>query len=329
MFISSAFLILQGGFEIIAVAVYLAFMLHTEQACPQNAQHFDIVLLVDASSSMAAFGSATFDGVREFLYEQKRTRGATDFLEVRKFSRDATKLLSGTIDSISSEDIERCIGEIIPSGPTRLIETALEAVIDQHSRRGEAAEGDYRGCLCAILTDGKDTCGGIPHFAKLQSRVALYTAGGGQFLWLQANLDAIEESQQVGGQLHQALQIGRTPLEMLGALRSLTSATTRYCSTGLRTTSTMSEWGDIQSVDDDAMPTSHLQFTPLERMASCRASTSSGVDCNYSIGEEYSPSFGNLPASVHLRRCKTTSGSTTTDSTPSETTSFSTGSRRW
>ena len=110
----------------------------------------------------------------------------------------------------------------MPSGATRLIETVLEAVLDQHGRGNPSMPDDYTGRVCAVLTDGKDTCGGTSKLNMLQCRVASYIAGGGQFLWLQSNLDAVAESQQIGGHMHQALQIGRTSQEMLGALRSLT-----------------------------------------------------------------------------------------------------------
>ena len=71
-----------------------------EAICILRSHSILILSYKQSSASMAEYGSATADGVREFLYGRSEPERLLSTIEVRSFSRQATTLLSGMMDTI-------------------------------------------------------------------------------------------------------------------------------------------------------------------------------------------------------------------------------------
>jgi hypothetical protein len=255
----------------------------------------DVVLLVDVSTSMESFVPALVDGVSRYL-EGIRSLDAPDnpiqrdaHVEVRLFASSASVVLSKPAGLVTDADVTECVRLIRADGQTRLYDTITEAVRSQRERfETKQAEcvgiqgADWSGMVLSVLTDGRDTCSTISDAEEVKKLVGSYREKMGQFVWLQANLDALVESAAFGGGSGQSLQVGTNPGDIGRALTSLTRATTRYCESreqaragaSSASLSSLPCDGPLEVVTPRFADTRQLTFTALERAASCGAEPS-------------------------------------------------------
>jgi uncharacterized protein YegL len=155
-----------------------------------------ITFLLDSSLSMTKIASEIIDNFNKFLKDQKEAPGIATFT-FAKFANEIVYLNKFTpIIDVRYLDIEL----FNPRGMTALND-AICKLIDETGKELALLHEDNKpsGVLFVILTDGQENCSWHYKLADVKARVqqqeSLYNW---KFIYLGANVDAQQESMQLG-----------------------------------------------------------------------------------------------------------------------------------
>ena len=186
----------------------------------------DIILILDRSASMASIAEGAREGFNGFLAEQKALPGRCQLTLVQF----ATKRDPDVYKDI--QEVEALTEETYnPTGmSTALYDSVCTTINDVGARLRAMAEDDRPAkILVVILTDGLNN--DSREFTLEQMREMVehqeehYQWG---FLFLGANMDAIEEAGKLGIQAHSALPYAPTSKGIMCAMGSVSRSATQY-----------------------------------------------------------------------------------------------------
>ena len=236
------------------------------------AAYINAVFVGDRSGSMASMGSAPQDGAAEFLAQHKELADKNPDSEIAvtlvTFDDRAEVAYRGQAKDITPEVIQKVKQRMIPRNTTRLIDTAIEQLIQQRNMIA-AAEKRYHDASKStnkmsrearrlkplmsssftLLTDGEDNMSHRCTYHLNEAIRAQQEDLGTVCLFAAANQDAVRMGAMYGFQGDRALQIGTDVEEARAAFRSCTAAAVR---------SATQQSGDFRTAEREASCTADI-----------------------------------------------------------------------
>lgn len=204
-----------------------------------TAIYADIVFCGDRSGSMKTMGDSVFKGLIEFINDQKKMlsdQGIEGCLTVCSFDHEMKEL---HFKDIQEEDITHHIDEykmdFEPRGTTRLIDTAISQLYNQHKRIEEYKNNLPKEVqkldpeiysIFALLTDGIDNESDLT-VKDLNLAVRKANTQGTTCIFMGANQDAIQNGSLYGFNPGLSLNMGSTPDCAINAIRSCSQVANR------------------------------------------------------------------------------------------------------
>ena len=213
----------------------------------------DISLCVDRSGSMQSMYKQTIRGVKKFIEEQQKTAqetGIKTYITIKSFD-DVTETIPG-FDANNILDVpELDYDYLYPKGSTKLIDTAVEALLEQNRRykdwKSQQSNENYSmKRIFALLTDGQDNSSILYNQAQMNHYMTQFRNDGVICMFLGANQDAIQQGNVYGFTRGHSMTYAQTADCAENTFRSLSAQVSSACR------------GEQQT-----------EFTQLQRSASC------------------------------------------------------------
>lgn len=156
----------------------------------------EIIFIADKSGSMQPLIDDTIGGFNGFIDSQRELDGKA-YLTTVLFSTDFSKL-HDHIDIREVPAMDR--KQYVPGGMTAMLD-AVGFTIDEVQKRIDNTSVEERpeNILCVITTDGMENASHAYSKTKIQQMIEHQTKGHGwQFIFLGANMDAVQEAADIG-----------------------------------------------------------------------------------------------------------------------------------
>ena len=215
----------------------------------------DICLCIDCSGSMIKMYKETISGVNDFINQQKKTANETKietYLTIITFD-DYAHVIKG-FDNENIKNIDTFDSKhLYPRGGTRLIDTTVEALLEQNRRyelwKSKQCDKSFKmNRVFAILTDGKDNNSRLYNQTDLNQYINKFRESEVTCIFLGANQDAIEQGNCYGFSRGHSMTYSQTNECAENTFRSLSDCVSSVCK------------GETET-----------EFTELQRSASCNA----------------------------------------------------------
>ena len=208
-----------------------------------TAIYADIVFCGDRSGSMQTMEDSVFKGLIEFIKDQKSIlseQGIEGCLTVCAFDHEMKEI---HFQNIQKEDITECKTDeykkdFKPRGTTRLVDTAIEQLFNQHKRIEKYKKNLPKEVqkldpevysIFALLTDGVDN-ESDSSVKDLNLAVRKANKEGTTCIFMGANQDAIQNGELYGFNPGLSLNIGNTPTSAINAMKSCSQVANRSLS---------------------------------------------------------------------------------------------------
>ena len=151
--------------------------------------HLTIVL--DRSGSMDSVRDDAIGGFNAFLEQQRKLPGAAS-LTLVQFDHEYEVVHAGRdVDDVPPLTRDT----FLPRGNTALYDAVGRAIAETDERVGGEKEPHV---VVGILTDGHENASKELDYKKLQKLIKKKTAAGWEFLFLAANMDAVQAAEHIG-----------------------------------------------------------------------------------------------------------------------------------
>ena len=213
----------------------------------------DICLCVDCSGSMTRMFKETVKGVKGFIKEQQDTAKETEidtYLTIKTFA-DNANVIPG-FDNENIKNVDSFESKYLnPRGGTRLIDTAVEALLEQNRRYDlwnskECNKNFKMNRIFALLTDGQDNNSRLYSQSDMNHYINKFRTSGVTCIFLGANQDAIEQGNNYGFSRGHSMTYSQTNECAENTFRCLSECVSSACK------------GET-----------HTEFNELQRSASC------------------------------------------------------------
>jgi uncharacterized protein YegL len=156
----------------------------------------EIIFIIDKSGSMQNLVDDTIGGFNGFVENQKSLDGEA-YLTTVLFSTDRVKL-HDHIDIREVPAMDR--KQYVASGMTAMLDAIGETIKEVQGRIDDTpVEERPENILCVITTDGQENSSHTYNKSTIQRMIEHQTKGHGwQFIFLGANMDAVEEASRIG-----------------------------------------------------------------------------------------------------------------------------------
>lgn len=189
----------------------------------------EIIFIIDKSGSMQPLVDDTIGGFNGFVDSQRELDGDA-YLTTVLFSTDFSKLHDHIdIREIPAMDKK----QYIPGGMTAMLD-AVGFTIDEVQKRIDNTPVEERpdNILCVITTDGMENASNTYSKTKIQQMIEHQTKGHGwQFIFLGANMDAVQEAADIG--IHTAATYAANSIGTKAVYDSINCAATSYRAMGM------------------------------------------------------------------------------------------------
>lgn len=156
----------------------------------------EIIFIIDKSGSMQSLVDDTIGGFNGFVENQRSLEGEA-YLTTVLFSTDRVKLH----DHIDIREVPQMDKkQYVASGMTAMLDAIGETINEVQDRIDNTpAEARPDNILCVITTDGQENSSHTYSKSTIQRMIEHQTKGHGwQFIFLGANMDAVEEASRIG-----------------------------------------------------------------------------------------------------------------------------------
>lgn len=156
----------------------------------------EIIFIIDKSGSMQPLADDTIGGFNGFVENQRAIDGDA-YLTTVLFSTDRKKLHDHVdIREVPAMDKK----QYVPGGMTAMLDAIGETINEVQKRIDNTpVEERPENILCVITTDGLENSSHTYSKATVQQMIEHQTKGHGwQFIFLGANMDAVEEAAKIG-----------------------------------------------------------------------------------------------------------------------------------
>lgn len=156
----------------------------------------EIIFIIDKSGSMQPLTDDTIGGFNGFI-ENQRTIDGDAYLTTVLFSTDRVKLHDHIdIREVPAMDKK----QYVASGMTAMLDAIGETIKEVQDRIDNTpVEKRPENILCVITTDGQENSSHTYKKSAVQRMIEHQTKGHGwQFIFLGANMDAVEEASRIG-----------------------------------------------------------------------------------------------------------------------------------
>ncbi len=162
----------------------------------------EIVFIIDRSGSMGGLESDTIGGYNSFLERQKKE--GTAVVSTVLFSNDSFVLH----DRVPLEKVEPMTeADYITGGCTALLDATGDAVKHIRNVHKYARKEDVPAhTIFVIITDGMENASRRYSYSAVKKLIGQCTENGWEFLFLGANMDAVEAAAKVGIQEDRAVR---------------------------------------------------------------------------------------------------------------------------
>lgn len=192
----------------------------------------EVVFILDESGSMGGLESDTIGGYNALLNEQKKKEKEGEdihiwtilFNNARKILHDRAK---------SSEIVPLTSGDYRPGGCTALLDAIGETIDDVSRIHKYLREEDVPSkVLFVITTDGLENASRKYGSTKVKTMIKAKQEEGWEFLFLGANIDAVETAEHLGIRKERAVNFHNDSRGIRTNFRVLTKAVSAYCDSG-------------------------------------------------------------------------------------------------
>ena len=156
----------------------------------------EIIFIIDKSGSMQTLADDTIGGFNGFVESQRELDGEA-YLTTVLFSTDRRKLH----DHIDIREVPAMDKrQYVAGGMTAMLDAIGETINEVQTRIDNTPiESRPDNILCVITTDGLENSSHTYNKSTVQRMIEHQTKGHGwQFIFLGANMDAVEEAAQIG-----------------------------------------------------------------------------------------------------------------------------------
>jgi len=201
----------------------------------------EIIFLVDRSGSMKSMGNGIFEGIKNFIKEQKKNtdeHNIVTYLTIKSFDdrvEIVQKIERINITELSENDLTW--DNLIPRGSTRLIDTAIETLTELREHINLSKSENITG-IFALLTDGNDNMADDGRVKVLHRLVSSCRDENIECIFLGANQDAITQGSHYGFTKDQSLTYTAKKNTAESAMRSLSQNISRISTSGKKSTFT-------------------------------------------------------------------------------------------
>jgi Mg-chelatase subunit ChlD len=157
-----------------------------------QAQHLEVVLLIDKSGSMKGLEKNTVDGYNSMLAKERKLTIPTDVTTIL-FSSDRQVLANR---KPISQVPDMTLDSYQPRGATALYDTVATAIDTTKAVKGINDAGSK--VLFVIITDGLENYSQQYDQEKMKAKIAEQEKDGWEFVFIGANMDAEKEADTIG-----------------------------------------------------------------------------------------------------------------------------------
>ena len=158
-----------------------------------NQNHTHITVILDRSGSMESIRDATIAGFNAFLEAQRSVPGKATLSLVQFDSQDAYEVVHRFRSIQEVPDLTR--DTFVPRDGTPLLDALGRGINDLEQRLSALADVDRPArAIIAIITDGAENASREFTKAMIVDRIAAKRKDGWQFVFLSADLEAINEA---------------------------------------------------------------------------------------------------------------------------------------
>ena len=162
-----------------------------------NQNHTHITVILDRSGSMESIRDATIAGFNAFLEAQRSVPGKATLSLVQFDSQDAYEVVHRFRSIQEVQDLTR--DTFVPRDGTPLLDALGRGINDLEQRLSALADVDRPArAIIAIITDGAENASREFTKAMIVDRIAAKRKDGWQFVFLSADLEAINEAVDLG-----------------------------------------------------------------------------------------------------------------------------------
>jgi hypothetical protein len=188
-----------------------------------SAGHTHIAVILDRTGSMEVIRDDTIGGFNAFLEEQQAAPGAATLTLVQFDSQDPYEVIH---HNVPIADVPRLTRETyVPRAMTPLLDALGRGILDlEHSLASMPEEQRPERVVMAVITDGQENAS--REFSKeqvtrlIQDKQALL---GWQFVFLSADLQAIEDAIRSGVRQAQAMAFDHSGQGVQAAMRAFST----------------------------------------------------------------------------------------------------------
>jgi hypothetical protein len=210
--------------------------------------HTHITILLDRTGSMESIRDDTIGGFNAFLNGQKAEPGTATLTLVQFDTQDPYEVLYkftpiGDVPELTRETF-------IPRAMTPLLDALGRGIIDLEKSISQLKEKDRPSKIVfVVVTDGQENSSREFRKDRIKKMIQEKTEKNDwQFVFLSADLSAIDDAQSVGFQANSVLYFHKSPEGVGRAFRSCSSRTSEYRSNVRR--SVNFDFEDLQEPND-------------------------------------------------------------------------------
>lgn len=194
-----------------------------------NYTHINI--LIDRSGSMESIRDDTIGGYNAFLQEQQKTEDRTTLTLVQFDTQDPFEVIYRAVPLTEADPLSR--ESYVPRAMTPLFDALGRCINDCESMPASMEDSERPGqVLFVVVTDGQENSSREFNKQQVGKRIDQKKADGWEFVFLSADLDAMNEAMVLGVPHTHSIAYDADSAGVRNAWTSLSSNTTQYRTSG-------------------------------------------------------------------------------------------------
>lgn len=171
-----------------------------ERVVHMSEKHTEIIFLLDRSGSMSGLEEDTIGGFNAFIKKQTEFPGKTSLTTI--LFDDKYEVLWDGIDATEAVLTKK---NYFVRGTTALLDAVGNTILTVHHRLKENREEATHRVIFVIITDGMENASEEFTYQKVKELIKYQqTCHDWEFIFMGANIDAVEEAVNIGISMEQA-----------------------------------------------------------------------------------------------------------------------------